>query len=119
MAVLFLTPDVAPCDGVPGRSDFRVEGTFTGEAGGPLVGPGGRSERLAEGTLAAKLVAATFSSDFEAEEVIIFEGRIGGPLFFDEESGRRLRRVGGFFMLLLLLLTVEKLSPLLANREAP
>ena len=46
MAVLFLTPDVAPCDGVPGRSDFRVEGTFTGEAGGPLVGAGGRSERL-------------------------------------------------------------------------
>ena len=64
-------------------------------------------------------MAATFSSDFEAEEVIIFEGRIGGPLFFDEESGRRLRRVGGFFMLLLLLLTVEKLSPLLANRDAP
>ena len=34
-------------------------------------------------------MAATFSSDFEAEEVIIFEGRIGGPLFFVEESGRR------------------------------
>ena len=33
-------------------------------------------------------MAATFSSDFEAEEVIIFEGRIGGPLFFVEESGR-------------------------------
>ena len=34
-------------------------------------------------------MVATFSSDFEAEEVIIFEGRIGGPLFFVEESGRR------------------------------